>query len=122
MQLELSPPQLAISNNEVSHFVAGKLIHYLQRCKALYISSSTQALELELQKIDKDNHELARKLKTRRNTLAYISRLPTEIISKIFTTLAYSSLEHGSGLSWIRSVTAVCGHWRDRSRMSEFMV
>jgi hypothetical protein len=79
------------------------------------ISSISKALELGRQKIDKEIqvlYELARKLKTRRNTLAYISRLPTEIIAGIFTTLARSpSLNYGS-LSWIRSATAVCGHWR----------
>jgi hypothetical protein len=84
------------------------------------ISSINQALELDRQKIDKEIQDayeqvnkLTRQLKTRRNTLAYISRLPTEIISRIFTTLAHSScMDHDSDLSWIRSVTAVCGHWR----------
>jgi hypothetical protein len=78
------------------------------------ISSTSQTLELGCPKIDKeiqDAYELARKLRTNKNTLAYFSRLPTEIIARIFTTLAHYSSNHGS-LSWIRSVTAVCGHWR----------
>jgi hypothetical protein len=78
--------------------------------------STSQALELGRQKIDKeiqDAHdaEVVRKLKTRRNTLAYISRIPTEITSRIFIILAYSCSER-SDLSWIPAVTAVCGHWR----------
>jgi hypothetical protein len=78
------------------------------------IANTSQALIFNQQKIDKEIQDVAevlRKLKTRRNTLAYISRLPTEIISRIFTSLAYSYFER-SDLSWIPSVTAVCGHWR----------
>jgi hypothetical protein len=66
--------------------------------------------ELGRQKIDKE----IRVLKTRRNALAPISRLPTEILTRIFTTIAYSCLDCFGypTLSWICSVTAVCGHWR----------
>jgi hypothetical protein len=73
--------------------------------------------EIERQKLDKEiQHasEVLRMLKTRRNSLAPISRLPTEILARIFTTIAHSYLDNFGyrELSWIYSVTAVCGHWR----------
>jgi hypothetical protein len=73
--------------------------------------------EIERQELDKEiqhTSEVLRMQKTRRNTLAPISLLPAEILSKIFTTLASSCFDHSDGtdLSWICSVTAVCGHWR----------
>jgi hypothetical protein len=73
--------------------------------------------EICRQKFDReiqDAIDLVRRLKTRRNTLAPVSRLPTEILARIFATIAHSCLD-GFGypiLSWICSVTAVCGHWR----------
>jgi hypothetical protein len=74
--------------------------------------------ELGRQKIDKeilDALDLVLRLKTCRNTLAPISRLPTEILSKIFISLAHHFYFHDDDdkeLSWIPIVTAVCGHWR----------
>jgi hypothetical protein len=63
------------------------------------------------QQIDKE----IRALKTRRNTLASISCLTTELLAKIFITVAYSCYDssNGTDLSWIYAVTAVCSHWRD---------
>jgi hypothetical protein len=78
------------------------------------VMNTTQARELDRQKFDKeikDAYEVIRVLKIRRNALAHISFLPTEILSRIFIILASSDLDH-SDLSWTRSVTAVCGHWR----------
>jgi hypothetical protein len=77
---------------------------------------ASQARELDRQEIDKEiqdayDPEVVRMLKTRRNAFAHISLLPTEILSGVFTTLVYSYSDH-SDLSWIPSVTAVCGHWR----------
>jgi hypothetical protein len=75
---------------------------------------TSQARSLYRQKIDKeiqDAIKIVHILISRRNALAHISLLPTEILSRIFITLAYSCL-YSSDLSWIRSVTAICTHWR----------
>jgi hypothetical protein len=76
----------------------------------LYSQMDVLSRELGRQKIDNE----IRALKTRRNTLAPISRLPTELLSRIFITIAYSHFDssNGTDLSWIYAVTAVCGHWR----------
>ena len=70
------------------------------------------------QQIDKDIQDLedsVRQLKTRRNALAPVSRLPNELLYKIFTTFAgleQSDYINGTDISWIRPITAVCSHWR----------
>jgi hypothetical protein len=57
--------------------------------------------------------ESIRALKSRRNTLAPISRLPPETLATIFTFLSNSAWnERAIRLKWIR-VTHVCRRWRE---------
>jgi hypothetical protein len=82
------------------------------------VMNTSQARELGRQEIDQKIQDISNKLlrilkglKTRRNALAHISFLPTEILSRIFMALVYLYWDN-SDLSWIPSVTAVCSHWR----------
>jgi len=52
-----------------------------------------------------------RALKSRRNALATISRLPPETLAVIFTFLSSSALNESGSLTWIR-VAHVCDQWR----------
>lgn len=58
--------------------------------------------------------ESARALKTKRNSLATISRLPPEMLSKIFAfVIGTSHSEFTSGsLEWVKCTSHVCQHWR----------
>ena len=75
-----------------------------------------QAIDVEIKSLE----ESIRALKTRRNALAPVSSLPTEVLITIFTLLhgpvASSPLtrlkEKPKHLPWIR-VTHVCHHWRE---------
>jgi F-box-like len=69
-------------------------------------------LRLKIDKEIQDLEESVRRLKTRRNMLASISRLPTELLYKIFSTLACLDYSNPTDVSWIRPITAVCSHWR----------
>jgi hypothetical protein len=61
----------------------------------------------------KSLEESTRALKSRRNTLAAISRLPPEILATIFTFLSASTWnEKDVHLDWIR-VAHVCRRWRE---------
>ncbi|KAF8874427.1 hypothetical protein BD779DRAFT_1566758 [Infundibulicybe gibba] len=51
--------------------------------------------------------DCARKLKTRRNLISPINQLPPETLSRIFAFCVTQSI------TWVRSVTHVCRHWRD---------
>jgi len=62
-----------------------------------------------------DEAQSIRALKSRRNALAPISRLPLEILAAIFFLLsssAWDDRDEAGYLAWIR-VTHVCGRWRD---------
>ncbi|KAH9959020.1 hypothetical protein BC827DRAFT_1090255, partial [Russula dissimulans] len=52
-----------------------------------------------------------RTLKSHRNTLAPISRLPPEALAAIFSFVSSSALDESGHLRWIR-VTHVCRQWR----------
>ncbi|TFY81358.1 hypothetical protein EWM64_g2653 [Hericium alpestre] len=65
-----------------------------------------QLLEAEVQ---------ARELRSHRNSLQHISRLPTEVLQLVFTrlvpTVFHKQSEAKSIVQWIQ-ITAVCSHWR----------
>lgn len=79
-----------------------------------------ETVTIAQQQIDQEIDTLAgsiRALKTRRNALSPISRLPPEMLSKIFTTIALDSIHqsiYSAGhADWIKSTSHVCQHWRD---------
>ncbi|KAH8993961.1 hypothetical protein EDB92DRAFT_1851946 [Lactarius akahatsu] len=85
-------------------------------------TSQASSREYQQQAIDaevKSLEESIRALRRRRNTLAPISALPTEVITVIFSflrvpvkLLLIALLEVTDPLAWLR-VTHVCHHWRE---------
>ena len=68
-----------------------------------------QAIDAEIKSLEDSIRESVRALKQRRNALAPISSLPTEIIAAIFFRVREKRDQH---LAWIR-VTHVCHQWRE---------
>ncbi|KAL0953739.1 hypothetical protein HGRIS_004928 [Hohenbuehelia grisea] len=62
-------------------------------------------------------HESARQLKSRRNALAPVSRLPPELLARIFLFCATPPTQDDFGghssLSWMKEVSHICQHWRE---------
>ncbi|KAG5638349.1 hypothetical protein H0H81_000482 [Sphagnurus paluster] len=73
----------------------------------LAAEKTRDAIDQELQRLE----DSIRLLKSKRNILAPISRLPPEILSKIFAFRAAEAAEGPSPLGWIK-LTHVSRHWR----------
>lgn len=83
--------------------------------------SNSDVLKATQDKLDEkiqDANEYARRLKTRRNELVPIARLPSEILSMVFSMYAHASVQGIHGISsraialpWV-VVTHVCHHFR----------
>jgi hypothetical protein len=79
-------------------------------------ASCVEKARSELDRDIEEGKEFIRSLKTRRNALAPISRLPSELLSEIFTIYAASHNSQddftcGTTIAWI-GITQVCRHWR----------
>ncbi|KAG5647807.1 hypothetical protein DXG03_007729 [Asterophora parasitica] len=68
---------------------------------------SRHLIDQEMQRLE----DAIRLLKSRRNILAPISRLPPEMLAKVFSFRAAESVESSNPLEWIR-VSHVSRHWR----------
>ncbi|EDR14561.1 uncharacterized protein LACBIDRAFT_305271 [Laccaria bicolor S238N-H82] len=107
----------------MSGFVVGpspqfdKLDDPLSIDSAAILSSEPEiqnTVDVALRRIDEDIEKMEgaiRELKSRRNSLAAISRLPPEMLSKIFVCCAATHEPQQLNMDWVK-VTHVSRHWR----------
>ena len=96
----------AVSNMSTFHETGQS--HF--RAMAQTLTARTAAFSAIDKEIDTER-QLIRSLLLRRNTLAPISALPPELLSRIFHFHAQDERLYGQPLGWIW-VTHVCQHWR----------
>jgi len=71
-------------------------------------------IDQQRREIDDEVHRLTisiRELKFRRNSLAGIFKLPSDVLTEIFLLMVPTYPAH-QNLDWVRAVTHVCHHWR----------